>query len=121
GAGQEGPGAAQADAGARADQEDAEAMTARGRLLATLLATTLLLLAPALYGVSRLGALRDIAIELRGQHARALLTLRRLHVALAQFERHQGSYIATTLPDLRDGMYEALHSARQELDQLASA
>src|SRR5690606_24119453 len=96
-------------------------MTARGRLLATLLATTLLLLAPALYGVSRLGALRDIAIELRGQHARALLTLRRLHVALAQLERHQGSYIATTLPDLRDGMYEALQSARQELDQLASA
>jgi len=96
-------------------------MTARGRLLATLLATTLLLLAPALYGVSRLGALRDIAIELRGQHARALLTLRRLHVALAQLERHQGSYVATTLPDLRDGMYESLHSARQELEQLAAA
>ncbi|MFO7261569.1 MAG: ATP-binding protein [bacterium] len=96
-------------------------MTARGRLLATLLATTLLLLAPALYGVSRLGALRDIAIDLRGQHARALIALRRLSVALAQFERHQGSYVATMLPDLREGMYEALLSARQELGELASA
>ncbi|HEY8470749.1 MAG TPA: HAMP domain-containing sensor histidine kinase [Longimicrobiales bacterium] len=96
-------------------------MTARGRLLATLLATTALLLAPALYGVSRLGALRDIAVELRGQHARALLALGRLHVGLAQFERYLVSYVSATTPELRDGMHEALRGARQELARLDSA
>lgn len=96
-------------------------MTVRTRLHLTFVGVTLLLVLPALYGVSRLAELRDIAFEQRGRHAAAFLALGRLQAALAELDRFQRSYIAARDPVLRQGVRRALADARVQLARLSEA
>ncbi len=94
-------------------------MTVRTRLALSICAIMLLLVLPALYGVSRLARLRGIAEDLHVRQAAALLALGRLQTSLAELDRYERSYIATGGPDLRAGVQGSLHDARVQLARLS--
>lgn len=96
-------------------------MTLRAKLLLTMWAIACLVAAPAIYGISRLSALKDIAAELRGRHAEAFLAVGRLQASLAALDRYQRSYIVVATPELRERVRQSLADARMELDQLNRA
>jgi len=96
-------------------------VTVRTRLLATLLAIALLLVVPALYGLSRLTELRDITFELTGRHAAAAVALGRIQTSIADLDRHQRSFIAASAPASRLEMWESLRKAESELTRLRQA
>ncbi|HEX7051551.1 MAG TPA: HAMP domain-containing sensor histidine kinase [Longimicrobiales bacterium] len=96
-------------------------MTVRTRLLLTWTGVAFLLLLPALYAVSRLDALRDIAFEQRGRYAEAFLELGQLQVNLTEFDRFLRSYVAAPDPALREGARQSLTEARGRLSRLAAA
>lgn len=88
----------------------------RLRLLLSLLAVLLLMAAPAFYGATRVAALRDIVLELRGQAAQSALAVGRLEAALAQVDRYQRAYVATADTALAARMHTAL---REGIGQIA--
>jgi signal transduction histidine kinase len=96
-------------------------MTVRARLILTLTGITLLLVVPALYGISQLAELRDIAYGMRGRHAAAFLALGRLQTRLAELDRFQRAYTAAPSPELREQLQEALVRSRFQLTQLGDA
>jgi signal transduction histidine kinase len=96
-------------------------MTVRTRLILTMTAIALLLVGPALYGMSRLAELRRIAEEIQGRHAAASLAVGRVQARLADLDRLQRSYIAAPSVEARDGMREALGQSRLHLTRLAEA
>lgn len=93
-------------------------MTVRWRLLLTLGSMILLLLVPALYAVSQLNRLRDLAVDLEDVHARDVLSLGEYRTALAELDRHQRSFVATADDDSRAAMNRELDRARRQLNQL---
>ena len=96
-------------------------MTIRTRLVAAILAITVVLVLPAAYAASRLKQLRDIAVQQREQHAAAFLALGKLQAHLAQLDRFERSYIAAPSPEARANMHSALAESEQQLDVLAQA
>ncbi|MBX6365588.1 MAG: HAMP domain-containing histidine kinase [Gemmatimonadetes bacterium] len=96
-------------------------MTVRTRLVLSLACTIALLVIPAVYGVSQLATLRNIAEELQGRHAAAFLALGGLQRELAELNRFERSYIAAPSEDQRVGMHNALINARTQLARLGAA
>ncbi len=92
-------------------------MTLRKRLLLTFGAITLLVLAPALFAVSRLTEMRNIAVDQRGRHTRAVESIGELQASLSELDRYTRSYVALASEDttLRQGMYRSLARAREQL------
>jgi signal transduction histidine kinase len=94
-------------------------VTVRLRLVVTIAGIALLVALPALYGVTRLAAVRDLALHQRGRHGAALSALGRLQTRLTEVDRFQRSYISAPSPELHTAMYEALARARFHLSRLA--
>lgn len=88
-------------------------ISVRVRLLASLAGIVLLLAGPALYGIGRLRAVRDIAFELHDTHAASRAAVGELRTALAEADRMQRSYIAVGDSAAGVGMFMALDEARE--------
>jgi signal transduction histidine kinase len=93
-------------------------MKLRTRLLLTLVALTVLLAGPAIYALSRLTELRDIAGDQRSRHAYALMQHGELTTSVAELDRYERGYIIAGSDDQRAGMERALRDARLRLDTL---
>ncbi len=93
-------------------------MNLRTRLIVTLAATALLVAGPAVYAVSRLAKLREIASEQRTRHAYAFLQVGKLQTSLAELDRYERGYIIAASNDQRVGMYNALRISRTAVDTL---
>lgn len=96
-------------------------MTVRTRLIASFAAITVLLLLPGLFAAGRLAELRDLAVEGRGRHAAAAMTVGRLQADLAGLEWYERSYVAFGEAALRASAEQALASMRRELDSLRAS
>lgn len=96
-------------------------MSLRIRFLLSLLAVLALMAVPAVYGVSRVDALRDIALELQEEAAQSSLAVGRLQDALGQADRFQRAYVATADPELALRTRTSLREAAAELARLRSA
>ena len=96
-------------------------MSLRARFLLSLLAVLVLMAVPALFAVSRVNALRDIVLELRGQAAQSALAVGRLEASLVQVERHQRVYVAMADPDFAVRMRHATNDAISEAATLRAA
>jgi signal transduction histidine kinase len=77
-----------------------------------------LLALPAIYAASQLTRLRQIAFELRGQHAAAFRALGGAQIELTEFERFVRSYVAVSGPALRNDARHALTRAAAHVDAL---
>jgi signal transduction histidine kinase len=86
-------------------------MTVRTQLLLTFSLVTILMAGPAMYGVTRLAELRDIAFSLRGGHAEAIHTVGQLQADLMEFDRSIRSYISFGAPEQLVGMAVSLQRA----------
>lgn len=93
-------------------------MTVRWRLLLTLGGIIVLLLVPALYGLSQIQRLRDVAVDLEVVHARDISAVGDYRAALAELDRNQRSFIATPEETFRATMHRELDRARRQLDRL---
>jgi signal transduction histidine kinase len=96
-------------------------MSLRLRFLLSLLALLALMTVPALHGASRVMALRDIVVDLRGQTAQASLSAGRLQAALGRVDHYQRGYVATADAELSVRMRAALREAAQEIATLRTA
>ena len=102
-------------------------MTLRDRVVLTLLAISLVLVAPAFYGVSTLRELRAIAQELRARNAVAALTLGRLQTAISEIDQWERAYVALAesgpeeSADAQRLVEENLRRVKAELDRLTAA
>lgn len=94
-------------------------MTVRTQLLLTLGFITVVMAGPAIYGVSRLAELRDIAFALRVGHAEAFHAVGRLQANLIQLDRSTRSFIIAGAPDYGGDMTEALDRAREDWSRLS--
>ncbi len=95
-------------------------MTVRWRLLLTLAGIAVLLIVPAIYGVSRLERLRDLAIDLEDIHAADVSAIGEYRAALAELDRTQRSFIATADETFLTEMNRQLDRARRELDRVGA-
>ena len=93
-------------------------MTVRTRLVTTIAGVAILAALPSIYAVQRLGELRDIASDLRREHAAAFVAVGRLQTSLAEFDRYQRSYVAAPAMDLRRSMFGALTDAESQIEAL---
>lgn len=96
-------------------------MTVRARLILTIAGISVLLAVPAIYGASRLAALRDIAREQQAKHARSFLMLGRLQATLEETDRLTRSYLVTTAADQRVAIERSLTQGQMLLDSLQRA
>jgi signal transduction histidine kinase len=96
-------------------------MPIRTRLLLAFAAVTLLLGAPLVYGVHRLGELREIALTLRTTQSAGLDALGDLRAGLIEYDRQVRSYVIAADPLFRSGMREALDRAHDGVRRLALA
>lgn len=94
-------------------------MTLRTRLILALAVTALLVAGPAVYAVSRLATLRQIASEQRTRHAYAFLQLGKLQTSLAELDRFERGYLIAGGAEQRLAVESALQSSRASLDALA--
>jgi CHASE3 domain sensor protein len=88
------------------------------RLLLTLIAIAVLLAGPAIYALSRLTQLREIASEQRTRHAYALMQYGELTTKIAELDRYERGYIISGADDQRANMERSLREARLRLDTL---
>lgn len=93
-------------------------MSLRARLWVAFGAAIIVALVPAVYGVTRLAELRDIAFDLSRRHAAAFLGVGRLQTSLAELNRLQRSYIVAPSEEARSSMYAALERAEAEVTRL---
>lgn len=93
-------------------------MTVKAQLMVTFSLITILMTVPAIYGVTQLADLRDIASDLSGGHAEAINTVGRIQTELVRFERSASRYVSFGAPEHRSGMEEALASVREGWAQL---
>jgi signal transduction histidine kinase len=96
-------------------------MTLRDRLTLTIAGITALLTGPAVYGVSRLNQLADIARDQRATLGAAYLATGGLQTRLAQLDQRQRSHVAFPSDSSRTAMLEALDSVRSKLLELGNA
>lgn len=95
-------------------------MKLRNRFLLTLVVIAILLSGPAIYALSRLTELRDIAGEQRSRHSFALRQHGELTTHIAELDRYVRGYIIAGSADQRAGMERALIEARARVDTLSS-
>jgi signal transduction histidine kinase len=93
-------------------------MTVRHRLLLTLAGVILLLMVPAVYGVSQLERLRDVAIDLEDIHAADISAIGEYRAALSELDRNQRSFIATADEGFLSEIHRQLDRARRELGRV---
>ena len=93
-------------------------MKLRTRLLLTLIAIAVLLAGPAIYALSKLTELREIAGEQRTRHAKALMLQGDLNTRVAELDRYERSYIVNADDASRVAMENALREARLRLNEL---
>lgn len=93
-------------------------MSVRTRLVLTLLGIALLVSLPASYAVSQLGAVSDIAGELRGRHAASLRSLGRLQTSLSELDRFLRSYVVEPSDEARQRVHGRLADVRYQLSRL---
>ena len=96
-------------------------MTVRWRLLLTLGGFTILLALPALYAVSQLRRVSDIAESLEAVHAADVLALGRTRAAMAELARQQTNYVASPSEQYRLGVRRELRAARNHLLMLRAS
>lgn len=94
-------------------------MNLRTRLIVTIATTALVVAGPAVYAVSRLSTLREIASQQRTRHAFAFLQLGSLQTSLAELDRYERGYIIAGGAEQRNAMQSALHTSRQKVTALA--
>lgn len=94
-------------------------MNLRTRLIITIAATALVVAGPAVYAVSRLSTLREIASQQRTRHAYAFLQLGSLQTSLAELDRYERGYIIAGGAEQRTAMETALHTSREKVTALA--
>src|SRR4051794_6055040 len=68
-------------------------MKLRERIVITLLAITVLLVIPAIYGFVQLSALQRITLDLRARDTRAAQTLGRLRTSLEELQSAEDNYV----------------------------
>ncbi|MGQ0561916.1 MAG: ATP-binding protein [Gemmatimonadota bacterium] len=95
-------------------------MRLRTRLIVTLAATAIVVAVPAVYAVSRLSTLREIASEQRTRYAYAFLKLGGLQTSLAELDRHIRGYLITGADDQRAAAQASLLTARTSLRELSA-
>lgn len=93
-------------------------MTVRARLVGTFAVVVALLAVPALFAAARLADLRDIAVEERGRHARAALTLGRMEATAAELESVSRNYLIAPTEQRRRSVEAALDRLHMQLDTL---
>ncbi len=93
-------------------------MKLRTRLLLTLIAIAVLLAGPAIYALSKLTELREIAGEQRTRHAKALMLQGDLNTRVAELDRYERGYIINADDASRVAMENALREARLRLNEL---
>lgn len=96
-------------------------MTLRTRLTVSIAAITVLLTGPALYAVSRLAELREIASAQRETHAAAYRATGGLQTRLARLDQVQRSYLIRGGEEERAEVWAALDSVRLQLVALGDA
>jgi len=94
-------------------------LSLRARLYLVCGALIVILLGPAYYTLRQLGELRDIAFDLRSEHAVALQGVGRLEVALADLNRLLTLYVTSGDLRARDEMQSSLDVARLHIGQLS--
>lgn len=93
-------------------------MTLRARLYLVGGLVIVILMIPAVLGVTRLVDLRQIAFDLQTRHGEAFLAIGRLETSLAELNRVQSNYVALPGPDARRTVYERLQRAERQLSSL---
>jgi signal transduction histidine kinase len=94
-------------------------VTVRSRLHLTLAGIILLLVLPALYGVTQLQRLRELAEVLETMHAGDAQALGHLRASLVELDRNQRSFVASPEEaQFREAMRQHLREARHNLDQI---
>lgn len=96
-------------------------MKLRTRLIVTLAVITLVVAVPAIYAVSRLSTLREIASEQRTRHAYAFLQLGRLRTSLAELDRYERGYLIAGGAEQRIQIDSALSRAQQSVTELSKS
>lgn len=96
-------------------------MKVQSRLLITLAGVVVLMAIPSVYGLRQLNRLEDIAVGLRGQHARANLAQGRLETELADLDRFERSYIIRPSDDLRRDINRSLVLLQTSIADLEGA
>lgn len=94
-------------------------LSLRARLYLVCALLIVILLGPAYYTLRQLAELRDIAFDLRNEHAVALQGVGRLEVALSDLSRFLGDYVASGDPRARDDMQSSLELARLHMGRLS--
>lgn len=94
-------------------------MKLRTRLIITIAVTAILVAGPAVYAVSRLSRLKEIASQQRTRHAYAFLQLGSLQTSLAELDRYERGYIIAGGTEQRSAMEGALHASRAKVNALA--
>ena len=95
------------------------------RLMLTFVAITVILIAPAVYGLFALRALRQVADNLSTRDAVGALALGRLQTAFSELDNAQRIYLALAAnPEQRNApaeqVMDAMASVEAELEQLRS-
>jgi signal transduction histidine kinase len=93
-------------------------MKLRTRLIVTLAAIALVVAGPAIYAVSRLATLRDIASQQRTRHAQAFLDLGKLQTSLAELDRYVREYLIAGGDEQRLAVERALAQSRAMVNEL---
>jgi signal transduction histidine kinase len=96
-------------------------MSLRTKLVLGLTALTLVLLVPSLFAASRLGRLRDLAVEGRSGQAAAVAGLGRMQALLAELDRVERSFIATSDPALEQVALANANSLKEAYDRFRSS
>ena len=94
-------------------------MTLRTRLILTLAVSAIVVAGPAVYAVTRLSTLREIASQQRTRHAKAFLQLGQLQTSIAELDRFERGYIISGGKEQRSGLDDALRTSREKLNGLA--
>ena len=85
----------------------------------TLAIIAIVVAGPAVYALTQLSTLRQIATEQRSRHAYAFLQLGELQTSLAELDRYVRTYLISFGPEQRAGLERALRTSRTKLDTLA--
>jgi signal transduction histidine kinase len=91
----------------------------RERLVLTFLLITLILVAPAIWGLFALRELRQITYQLSTRDAVGALTLGRLQTAFGEVDNAQRIYLALATPEARERVDDGMGRVSHELQALA--
>ncbi|MGH7552462.1 MAG: ATP-binding protein, partial [Longimicrobiales bacterium] len=90
-------------------------------LILSIVGISTLLVVPAIYSVTQLDQLNDIASVQRTRHGEAYLAMGGLQARLAELNRLQRTYIIAPDAEVHEDMRSALDSARARLNELGTA